>query len=87
MIERGALDVIVTVTKVSEGFDYPPLACAMWFTPSLSPAKVFQGNGRIMRITDTKKPESILDTDGRLCPSPHTYIIAPSAWYGGSSRP
>ena len=86
LMERWELDIIVTVTKVSEWFDYPPLACAMWFTPSLSPAKVFQGNGRIMRITDTKKPENVLDTDGRLCPSPSTYIIAPSAWYGGSSR-
>lgn len=58
----------------------------MWFTPSLSPAKILQGNGRIMRDTEEKRPETILDEDGKLIPSPNTYIIAPSVWYGGASR-
>ena len=61
LMDRGELDVIVTVTKVSEGFNYPPLACALWFTPALSPAKILQGNGRIMRMTDVKKREGIVD--------------------------
>ena len=59
----------------------------MWFTPSLSPAKILQGNGRIMRDTDQKRPETILDEEGKLIPSPNTYIIAPSVWYGGASSP
>lgn len=42
LMDAGKLDVIVTVTKVSEGFDYPPLSCAMWFAPALSPAKILQ---------------------------------------------
>ena len=42
MMEAEILDVIVTVSKVAEGFDYPPLACSIWFTPSLSPAKLLQ---------------------------------------------
>jgi superfamily II DNA or RNA helicase/urease beta subunit len=86
MMDRWELDVIVTVTKVSEWFDYPPLACAMWFCPSLSPAKIFQGNGRIMRLTENKKPESVTDDEGKIVPSPGAFIIAPSVWYGGSSE-
>ncbi len=85
LMNRWELDIIVTVTKVSEGFDYKPLACAMWFCPSLSSAKVIQWNGRIMRITDNKKPEKVLDENGRLNYSPNSYIISPSAWYGVSS--
>ena len=62
LMDRGELDIIVTVSKVSEGFDYPPLVCALWFCPSLSPAKIMQGNGRIMRVTKSKSPKKILDT-------------------------
>ncbi len=87
LMDNGELDVIVTVTKVSEWFDYPPLACAIWFTPSLSPAKILQGNGRIMRDTELKRPYQILDAEGKLVPSPNSYIIAPSVWYGGASVP
>lgn len=57
----------------------------MWFTPSLSPAKILQGNGRIMRDTELKRPVQILDSLGKLVPSPNSYIIAPSVWYGGTS--
>lgn len=84
-MDTGDLDVIVTVTKVSEGFDYPPLACAMWFAPSLSSAKILQGNGRIMRYTEHKKPNTVLDTSNKIALSPNSYIIAPSIWYGGSN--
>ncbi|MFO0764028.1 MAG: DEAD/DEAH box helicase family protein [Candidatus Gracilibacteria bacterium] len=86
MMDRGQLDVIITVTKVSEGFDYAPLSCALWFAPVLSPAKITQGNGRISRITPDKMPEHIEDEQGRIIPSPSAYIIAPSEWYSGSKR-
>lgn len=42
LMEKNKLDVIVTVMKVSEGFDYPPLSCSLWFTPSVSPMKITQ---------------------------------------------
>jgi superfamily II DNA or RNA helicase len=86
LMDAGKLDVIVTVTKVSEGFDYPPLSCAMWFAPALSPAKILQGNGRITRDLDYKRPDSVLDAEGKLNPSPNTYIIAPEKWYGSKRR-
>ncbi len=57
----------------------------MWLTPALSPAKILQGNGRIMRDTELKRPAQILDSLGKLVPSPNSYIIAPSVWYGGTS--
>ncbi len=85
-MDNWDLDVIVTVTKVSEGFDYPPLACAMWFCPSLSPAKIFQWNGRIMRITDKKKPNFKEDGKWKIIASPASYIIAPSEWFWVSSN-
>ena len=84
LMDDDRLDVIVTVMKVAEGFDYPPLSCAMWFAPSLSSAKIMQGNGRIMRVTDDKLPQETVGPDGRLVPSPNTYIIGPSAWHAGS---
>lgn len=58
----------------------------MWFTPSLSQAKILQGNGRIMRDTDLKRPEERVDEQGKLIPSPNSYIIAPSVWYGGTNN-
>ena len=86
MMDRWELDVIVTVTKVSEWFDYAPLSCALWFAPVLSPAKITQGNGRIARDAPGKMPEQIEDEQGRIIPSPAAYIIAPSEWHSWSKR-
>jgi superfamily II DNA or RNA helicase len=85
-MDAWTLDVIVTVTKVSEWFDYPPLSCAIWFCPSLSSAKILQWNGRIMRVTQDKRPENILNAAWGILPSPSSFIIAPSAWHGRSSN-
>jgi superfamily II DNA or RNA helicase len=42
MLERNEIDFVVTVTKVSEGWDVPTLRCAIPFAPILSPAKYLQ---------------------------------------------
>ena len=86
LMDQWNLDVIVTVTKVSEWFDYKPLSCAMWFAPVLSSAKITQWNGRISRDAPGKMPEYIQDDQWRLIPSPAAYIIAPSEWYSGMGR-
>lgn len=35
-----------------------------------------------MRWTEEKAPDNLVDENGKLAPSPNTYIIAPSVWYG-----
>jgi superfamily II DNA or RNA helicase len=82
MMDREELDVIVTVDKVGVGFDYPPLCVGVFFSPIISPAKCIQNTGRIMRMTDRKKPQNIVDEAGKLVPSPCAYIIAPEGWHG-----
>jgi superfamily II DNA or RNA helicase len=49
MLENNEVDVVVTCTKVWEGWDVPTLRSAIWYTPTQSPVKNLQGNGRIMR--------------------------------------
>lgn len=49
MIKNGDLDLIVTVSKVGEGWDVQELSAALWFTPTTSQARYMQAVGRIMR--------------------------------------
>lgn len=49
MLEHDKVDIVVTCTKVWEGWDVPILRVALRFTPTQSPVKNLQWNGRIMR--------------------------------------
>ena len=54
MLQHNEADVVVTVDKLSLGWDVPTLRCAMWLTPRQSPAVKIQGGGRIMRKITAK---------------------------------
>ena len=66
-LQDGTLEAVVTVTKVSEGWDVPELSAALWYAPTLSPAKNLQANGRIMRAMEGKTREN-------------AFIIEPASW-------
>lgn len=60
VIERlrtGALDCIVQVQMLGEGFDHPRLSVAAIFRPFRSLAPYIQFVGRIMRVVQQNKPE------------------------------
>lgn len=68
-IERfksGALEVLVTVDMVSEGFDMPALANVILARPTLSRAKYIQMIGRVMRVAPGKKTAVVLDHAGNF---------------------
>jgi superfamily II DNA or RNA helicase len=69
-LESGTIDMVVTVSKVGEGWDVPTLRCAAWLRPTNSPALSLQGNGRIMRSLPADSP---LPPKG----SHNTFIIEP----------
>lgn len=49
------IDLIVTVSKLAEGWNFPPVNAAIWARASQSPALVVQGIGRTARsYTDSK---------------------------------
>jgi superfamily II DNA or RNA helicase len=75
MLEANEIDIIVTVTKVSEGWDVQTLRCAIWYAPTLSPAKNLQGNGRIMRTITGENLDKYPEKDRG-----NTIIIEPSEW-------
>ena len=78
-LQDGTLEAVVTVTKVSEGWDVPELSAALWYAPTLSPAKNLQANGRIMRAKEGKTRENV-------------FIVEPTSWdvtreYEGPTEP
>jgi superfamily II DNA or RNA helicase len=72
-LHDNAVDIIVTVSKVWEGWDVPTLRVSLWFTPSDSPARNMQWNGRIMRTLGLENHHPIKSRE-------NTYIIEPSSW-------
>ena len=71
LIESGDVDLVFTVTKVGEGWDVKTLRCAAWLSPTTSPAKSIQGNGRIFRQVSSQFP---------IKSSANTIIIEPNLW-------
>jgi len=63
LMEDGTIDMVVTVSKVGEGWDVPTLRCAIWNVPTRSPARCLQGNGRIMRCVQGKTRENTFIID------------------------
>lgn len=56
-LARGALDCIVQVEMLGEGFDHPPLSVAAIFRPFASLSPYVQFVGRIMRVVREGLPE------------------------------
>lgn len=83
MLENNEVDVVVTCTKVWEGWDVPTLRSAIWYTPTQSPVKNLQGNGRIMRtisehLADVYR-EAMWDAYKEKTVD-NTMIIEPESW-------
>ena len=79
MIEANEIDIVLTVTKVSEWWDVPTLRCALNFAPILSEAKYIQGVGRVLRTFDFEKEREANETNGTL-PKSFAYVIEPKFW-------
>jgi DNA repair protein RadD len=62
-LRSGALDAIVQVQMLSEGFDHPPLSVAAVFRPYRSLSPYIQFVGRIMRVNVDNAPGHI-DNEG-----------------------
>ena len=55
-LRNGALDVIVQVQMLGEGFDHPPLSVAAIFRPYRSLSPYIQFVGRVMRVNAERSP-------------------------------
>ena len=55
-LRSGALDAIVQVQMLGEGFDHPPLSVAAIFRPFRSLSPYIQFVGRIMRVNEQNTP-------------------------------
>lgn len=55
-LAEGALDVIVQVQMLGEGFDHPPLSVAAVFRPYRSLSPYIQFVGRVMRVNKERAP-------------------------------
>ena len=55
-LRNGALDVIVQVQLLGEGFDHPPLSVAAIFRPFRSLSPYIQFVGRVMRVNAERSP-------------------------------
>ncbi len=55
-LREGALDVIVQVQMLGEGFDHPPLSVAAIFRPYRSLSPYIQFVGRVMRVNRQRAP-------------------------------
>jgi superfamily II DNA or RNA helicase len=71
MLNKDEVDLIFTVTKVAEGWDVPTLRTTLWFTPSKSPARIIQANGRIMRSLRANSPHPAKSSE-------NTWILEPT---------
>ncbi len=80
MIESNEVDVVVTVTKVSEWWDVQTLRCALNFAPIFSEAKYIQWIGRTLRTFDYEKNEEENQRNWVL-PKNFAYVIEPKFWY------
>ncbi len=79
MLEANEIDVVLTVTKVSEWWDVPTLRCALNFAPILSEAKYIQWVGRVLRTFDYEKDQETNEANGTL-PKNYAYVIEPKFW-------
>lgn len=79
MIEANEVDVVLTVTKVSEWWDVPTLRCALNYAPILSEAKYIQWIWRVLRNFDYEENREENEKNWVL-PKGFAYIIEPKFW-------
>ena len=70
MLEADEVDLVVTVSKVGEGWDVPTMRCAIWLKPVYSSANYIQGIGRIIRALIAGSPFPAKSTE-------NTFVIEP----------
>ncbi|XLQ20697.1 MAG: DEAD/DEAH box helicase [Candidatus Moraniibacteriota bacterium] len=70
MFHSEEIDLVVTVSKVGEGWDVPTLRCAIWLRPVGSSAVYLQGTGRVMRTLLDNTVHAFKDRS-------NTYVIEP----------
>jgi len=83
MLENNEVDVVVTCTKVWEWWDVPTLRSAIWYTPTQSPVKNLQWNGRIMRTISEHLADVYREAmwvSYREKTEDNTMIIEPESW-------
>lgn len=59
--KAGQVDVLLSCNLVTEGFDYPPAACALMARPTKSHTLYMQMVGRVLRTFEGKPKALILD--------------------------
>jgi DNA repair protein RadD len=64
MLKSGEVSVLSSCDCISEGFDFPPLACAIDVSPTLSLVRHMQRMGRVLRLWPGKERPIILDHAG-----------------------
>lgn len=62
----GEIDIIVTVNKLMEGWDFPPINSVLWLRGSWSPAALIQGVGRGMRAYSNESFMHLFETQWQV---------------------
>lgn len=62
----GEIDLIITVRKLQEGWDYPALNTVLWIRGTSSPAALIQGVGRAMRSFKNERTTHLFEADWRV---------------------
>jgi len=66
MLKNGEIDIIVTVDKLTEGWNFPALDGVIYARGSKSPARIIQACGRASRISVNKSFAHIFETSWRV---------------------
>lgn len=62
----GTIDLIITVKKLQEGWNYPALNSVLWIRGTSSPAALIQGVGRAMRSFEKERTAHLFEADWRV---------------------
>ena len=62
-LHSGKLQVIINVAILTEGWDYPPVSCAIILRPFSHKSVMLQMIGRALRIVDTNKYPGVVKND------------------------
>lgn len=65
-LKNGNINIIVTVDKLTEGWNFPPAEAAIVARACGSPARLLQGVGRVVRILLGKQFAHVFETDWRV---------------------
>ncbi len=62
----GEIDLIITIRKLQEGWNYPALNTVIWMRGTSSPASLLQGVGRAMRSFGNERTAHLFEADWRV---------------------